>query len=318
MTHKVKETVLITGSSGFVASDLIPKINDKVNCIGIDSTPGKYTSITDDISNFRDHRKKIESDTFSIINLASIRSDFGISAKKYFEKNVTNHSKFLNELETINIKKFIHISSVAAFDGKDILFSEELNCDDAYRSTKFLQEKLILKWCIDRKVDLFILYPSAIFSINSNLDTNIGKLQTVSKLFPIVPEINVIKTLSFLPNISKFISDSLFGDILPGKYLSIDEPSLTVTKIIQGISSKNLKLIRIPFLKSLLKVLAFFLYIFGFFGKIDMKLTPNRVTKLFRDTSYSNIDSEEVDTKTYSSRNKEKLVNILEKINQEK
>ena len=47
-----------------------------------------------------------------------------------------------------------------------------------------------------------------------------------------------------------------------------------------------------------------------------MKLTPNRVTKLFRDTSYSNIDSEEVDTKTYSSRNKEKLVNILEKINQ--
>ena len=104
MTHKVKETVLITGSSGFVASDLIPKINDKVTCIGIDSTPGKYTSITDDISNFRDHRKKIESDTFSIINLASIRSDFGISAKKYFEKNVTNHSKFLNELETINIK----------------------------------------------------------------------------------------------------------------------------------------------------------------------------------------------------------------------
>ena len=168
---------------------------------------------------------------------------------------------------------------------------------------------MILKWCIDRKVDLFILYPSAIFSINSNLDTNIGKLQTVSKLFPIVPEINVIKTLSFLPNISKFISDSLFGDILPGKYLSIDEPSLTVTKIIQGISSKNLKLIRIPFLKSLLKVLAFFLYIW-FFGKIDMKLAPNRVTKLFRDTSYSNIDSEEVDTKTYSSRNKEKLVNI--------
>ena len=54
-----------------------------------------------------------------------------------------------------------------------------------------------------------------------------------------------------------------------------------------------------------------FLFAVGGFGKVDMKLTPNRVTKLFSDTAYTDLNDVQVDLITYSSINKENLTDIL-------
>ena len=198
-------------------------------------------------------------------------------------------------------------------DGRSIPYSEKLNCDDAYRSTKYLQEVMIQKWCDEHNVALTILYPSAIFSDDPRSDTNIGKLQSVSKFTPLIPKIEVIKSLTYLPFFSKFIIDSVAGKIPSGKYLTIEQPSLTVSKMIQVISGRSIKLVHIPFFSGILKITANFLYVLGFFGRIDLKLTPNRVVKLFSDTSYSNVDSMDIDTETYASRNCEELPEILAK-----
>ena len=312
-----KFKVIVIGSSGYVASDLIPRLQAKVSVCGIDQFFSEHTDIQVSIESaeFRDCLGRFDGEEIVIINLAAARFDFGATANDYFRLNVECHANFLESLEVYKIKKFIHISSVASLDGRNIQYSEELKCDDAYRSTKYLQEELIQNWCDDQGIELSILYPSAIFSRDPRSDTNIGKLQSVSKFLPFIPSIDVVKSLTFLPNLSRFIIDSVVGDIPAGKYLTIEKPSLTVSRMIQIISGRPIRLIRIPCFQFVMKTVADFLYVLGGFGKIDLKLTPNRVVKLFSDTSYSDLDGKDIDAEAYVVRNKDQLSDLLKNFN---
>lgn len=305
--------ILITGSSGYVGSDLIPRLKSIAQVCGIDIIPSDYTDILAGIetAELKMALKDLGCHEINIVNLAAARFDFGASAKEYFNLNVKCHELFLDFLVEYKVKNFIHVSSVASFDGKQIPYSDELDCDDAYRSTKYLQEVLITEWCQKNRVNLKILYPSAIFSDDPRSDTNIGKLQSISQYIPFVPKIDVIKSVTYLPSFSQFIIDSVTDEFPSGKYLTIDKPSLTVSKMIQVISGRSIKLVRIPFLSVILKIIAYFLYVLGFFGKIDLKLTPNRVIKLFSDTSYSYVNYEDIDSETYALRNCHQLPEIL-------
>jgi nucleoside-diphosphate-sugar epimerase len=312
--------ILVTGSSGFVASALVPLIGNTGTVIGIDTRPSDFTDWVMDISgkDFPIELAKFSDQDISIVNLAAARFDFGAKAEDYYRLNVIAHSDFLESLESIRINKFIHISSVASIDGSRIPYSRDLDCDDAYRSTKFLQEKLIRDWCAKKDIELVVLYPSAIFSDESRSDTNIGKLQSISRFIPFIPIIDVAKSLTYLPNFSRFITDSLVNEIPAGNYLTIEKPTLTVSRMIQLISGRPILLIWVPFLPIFLKMVARCLYVLGFCGKIDLKLTPNRVIKLFSDTSYSNASLEDIDIEEYAKRNCEQLPEILSKFNIEK
>ena len=83
-----------------------------------------------------------------------------------------------------------------------------------------------------------------------------------------------------------------------------------MSKIIQIISGRSIRLVHIPFLQFTLKTIANFLYVIGF-GKFDFKITPNRVVKLFSDTSYTQLNYEDLDLETYTSRNSRQLTEIL-------
>ncbi len=309
--------VIVTGSAGYVASHLAPLMQQKAAVHGVDQSFSKYTDIQSKIESieFKNHLKRFNDKELTIVNLAAARFDFGVAAKDYYRLNVECHHKFLKSLINHKVKKFVHISSVAALDGRHIFYSDELNCDDAYRATKYLQEVIIQKWCDERDIELTILYPSAIFSDDLRSDTNIGKLLSISKFIPFIPKINVVKSLTYLPNFSRFIVDTVVGEIPSGKYITIEKPSLTVSEMIQVVSGRNIQLIHIPFFQLILKLAAKFLYALGIFGKIDLKLTPNRVVKLFSDTSYSKINYKDIDSTTYADRNIVQLSQILSNFN---
>ena len=307
--------ILVTGSSGYVASNLVPYLKKNATVFGVDQSLSKNSDLKASIESFKLKKclDQFVGEEIVIINLAAARFDFGATAMDYYKLNVECHQLFLQTLSNLNIQKFIHVSSVAALDGRNIPYSEKLKCDDAYRATKYLQEIIIQKWCNDHEVELTVLYPSAIFSDDPRSDTNIGKLQSISRYIPFIPNVDVIKSLTYLPSFSQFIIDLVAGEISPGKYLTIEKPSLTVSKMIQVISGRSIKVVNIPFLSVILKIIAYFLYVLGFFGRIDLKLTPNRVVKLFSDTSYSHINSEDIDIETYASRSSEQLPKILAK-----
>ena len=315
-----ENTIIVTGSSGYVASDLIPRLRKSHDVLGVDLCPSDNTDILTNIGSqeFRELINNHVSEQTVVINLAAARFDFGLAAEDYFDLNVSCHENFLNSLEGLNLKKFIHVSSAGSFYGRSIDYSNKLNCDDAYRNTKYLQETLVEKWCESRGVELIILYPSAIFSSDPRADTNIGKLQSISRFLPFIPSIDVVKSLTYLPNLSKFILKSVFNKIPVGKYLTIEQPSLTVSEMIQIIAIRSIPVVRISLLQPILNIMANCLYVLGFFGRIDLKLTPNRVVKLFTDTSYKDICCKETDTQTYSTQNTEELSEILVKFSSKK
>ena len=131
--------VLVTGSSGYVASDLIPRLCNKAKVYGIDLSPSEFTDIQVSIADqkLNSYLETMTGEGIYVVNLAAARFDFGATAKDYFRLNVECHANFLESLEIYRIKKFIHVSSVASLDGRNISYSEELKCDDAYRSTVF-------------------------------------------------------------------------------------------------------------------------------------------------------------------------------------
>ena len=318
LTEK-KNTVLVTGSSGYVASELIPRLSDYFSVVGVDKRSSLVTDTIMDISSsdFQSVVDEMPSEGVSIVNLAAARFDFGADARDYYDSNVSCHEIFLRNLKNVNIERFIHISSVASFDGRKISYSDRLECDDAYRSTKYLQEKLIRDWCEEAGVELVILYPSAIFSKDLRSDTNIGKMQSITKVLPFIPLVNADKSVTYLPNFADFIVNVLLKKIPYGRYLTIEKPVLSVSTMIQIISGRRLRVIRIPWFKNILQAASYFLYLLGGFGKLDLKLTPNRVVKLFNDTSYSYLSHEQVDLDEYSNQTKDRLPDILKNFNQE-
>jgi len=292
----ISKSIIITGSSGYVAEHLIPLLNKDHNLICIDLVSSKFTDIVGNIANGESFKSLDVSKNYTVINLAAARFDFDISADKYYEQNVTDHQNFLKHLSEFNIDKFIHIGSVACFDGKLIEYNRGLSCDDAYRSTKFLQGEIIENWCLNNSIDFAQLMPSAIFDDNPRKDTNIGKLQSISKFIPFIPKIDIRKSLTYMPHFVDFIFQMTFNK-KTGTYITIEEPVKTVTEIIKQNTKTKLYAIPIPFLKEILKVLSYLILGIWKILKIDLKLYPNRVVKLFKDTSYDWIN--DVDRELY-------------------
>jgi len=306
MTRNTKEDlILITGSSGYVAKEVVTTLRNSYTTIGVDVAPGPHTDYVCDIGSeeFQKLSAKLRNKNVSIINLAAARFDFGSKAGSYYHLNVTQHREFLKNLDGVRIAKFIQTSSVAALDGRSINYSSKLKPDDAYRSTKYLQEKLVREWCADAQVPLVVLYPSAIFSQEGRMDTNIGKMQKLLRFLPFIPRIDVRKSITFLPSLCAFIQSAVESKVGEGAYLAIERPVLSVTEILQSFSSlsSGKPLITIPQLRVFLMAASRILYVLGGLGRYDMKLTPNRVQKLFSDTSYDRFLTEDIDTETYSS-----------------
>ena len=288
MEHKNKY-ILVTGSSGYVGLCLVNKLKNDFNVFGIDLIKSPTTNFNYNISDPKlidEIEMCLPSSGFSIVNLAAAKTDFGMSPLEYYEINVAHTKSFLQNISAFNINKFIHVSSVASLDGKYIDYHNELSCDDAYRVTKYIQEQIIIKFCKKNNIELTVLYPSAIFSSNSGVTSNINKLQQISKYLPIIPSIEARKTLTNLDFFTDFIEKILKKNVPSGNYLTIERPIYSVSKMIKILSNKKIPIVKIPMLKQTLYAVSYILYIFSGFGYYDSKLTPNRVKKLYSDTVY--------------------------------
>ena len=286
--------LLITGSSGYLGKNLIKELidNDNYCIVGVDKTESKHTNLTINLCAPYLRSKLDElinpSDQLIILNLAAARTDRGVKSA-YNTDNILATQCFLESIKDLNIIKFIHISSVASFDGEKLFMKklklDDLNHDDCYRLTKFEQEKIVKEWCSKHKIPLNICYPSAIFSKDQPRNTNTFKLFRNVRLFPFLINSNAYKTLTFMPNLVKNIKYIIDNDV-EGNLLAIEKPILTVSELQSLIASKmKLKRIKIsvkPFIFVLLGRV--WEAIFGIITK-DPIITEQRVKKFFSSTS---------------------------------
>jgi len=281
--------VLVTGSSGYVAQDAIPLLKQKFQILGVDKIRSSNTNLIINIADIQITDIYDLDESYILVNLAAVRFDHDVPPDDYYINNVVCTKKFLSGLDSLPPKRFVHISSVASFDGKLIKFNDKLSCDDAYRCTKYMQSQIIREWCKVRGVELIELIPSAIYSDNIRDDTNIGNLQKIIKYLLFFPSINVRKSTTNLHNFSEIISQSI-NSIKPNYYLCIDNPIMTVTEIMIRNSKSNRPIIYVPFLKIFLKIISYICLSINRISGLNLMLYPSRVDKLFRDTSYDWVD----------------------------
>jgi nucleoside-diphosphate-sugar epimerase len=293
-----KKNILITGSSGFVGTCLSQILNENFQVFGLDKLEGKNTSHVFDIGDSGLLKAFDPELDFTIIHCAAARFDYGISARVYFEENVNKTKAFLKTLASLNISQFIHISSVAAIDGEAIDYNDGLDCDNAYRVTKYLQQLEVIDWCRQNHVPWDVVMPSAIYDVEPRGDTNIGKLQTVTRFFPVLPKIEVKKSITYLPKFCAFIEQRI--DAPSGScFLTIEKPVRTVTQIMREQAGRKLWVVYVPGLKFSLYFLSWVSLGLAALFRREPTLTPSRVTKLFSDTSYAS-HAGDIDCTTYN------------------
>ena len=84
----------------------------------------------------------------------------------------------------------------------------------------------------------------------------------------------------------------------PGKYLAIERPVLSVSEICRSLAPRT-PVVGLPGIRLGLTVVAWCLDIISSLLRRDLKLTSNRVRKLYADTSYDWIGPDEIDSLTY-------------------
>ena len=293
--------LIITGSSGYVGLFLLPLLKRRFDVTAIDMAQGAHTDIVSDIAADNLGDKLSSDEDYVVIHCAAARFDYGISANVYFDENVSKTKACLNTLSALNISQFIHVSSVAAIDGEAIDYDDSLDCDNAYRVTKYLQQCEVVDWCQRNKVPWDVVMPSAIYDDEPRGDTNIGKLQTITRFFPVLPKIEVKKSLTYLPKFCAFIEQRI-GAPSGSYFLTIEHPVSTVTQIMREQAGRKIWSIHVPGLKFGLYLLSWLSLGLAALLRREPMLTPSRVTKLFSDTSYATHGGD-IDRTTYDGSN---------------
>tara|TARA_B100000925_G_scaffold230501_1_gene179057 strand:- start:7 stop:951 length:945 start_codon:yes stop_codon:yes gene_type:complete len=292
----MKRNLLITGSSGYVGQEFI--LDEKVNnfqVISLDKDKKNNPDINLDLNdlsltenlktNLKGHKN------LSILNLAAARTDYA-SHSEYISDNVDGTKNFLNALEACNIKidVFVHISSIAVFEGFELINNKAdlnaLSSDESYKYSKAMQEIFISNWCIENNINLIIIRPAAIFSKFGPKNTNTKRLFTLLKYSPIIFSSKAKKSLTYVKNLVENIYLALCSKET-GTMLAVEKPMLSVNDI-QRIVLKNKKLfsLRIKIKKKSLLRISFFLTRFLGIFLSDPIFTPNRVEKFFKSTGY--------------------------------
>ena len=280
--------VVVLGAAGFVGTSLCPVLRKEVDVIAVDRAMCQTVDVPIDVTDPGFEGVFSPEDNYSLINLVAARTDFGLAADEYFEANVTATEIMLEALNGKRISFFIHMSSVAELDGDSMAFDSDLPADEAYRVTKSIQSQRIRDFCEQKRIPYAIVYPSAIFDSADRIDTNIGKLRRLARWLPLIPRIPVRKSLTDLVRLCNFVA-WIEQTRRTGEFLAIETPVQSVTDIISGVTGKR-PIIVVPFLKQILLCVAWILSMVSWVG-VDPRLTPNRVTKLFRDTSYQYADA---------------------------
>lgn len=139
----MKQTVLISGIKGFLASNLATLLKDDYKVYGIGQTSEIFNGIevfaSKEINNIN-----IEPDYFVLCHAAVASGNFSPSKEELFEVNV-NVTKTI--IEKFPKAKIIYISTASIYDGNTNLIDEKSidNPQNDYSKSKLLAEKLILK-----------------------------------------------------------------------------------------------------------------------------------------------------------------------------
>ena len=161
-------TLLFTGASGFLGSNIIQLFNGAYNIISVGLSPQDtyLVDIATDIPTFIDAFDVV----FHAAGKAHSVPKTEAEKRLFFDVNLQGTKNLCTALERSGIPKaFIFISTVAVYgcdSGENITEEHPLNGTTPYALSKIKAEKYLQGWCAMHNVKLSILRPSLIAGPN--------------------------------------------------------------------------------------------------------------------------------------------------------
>jgi GlcNAc-P-P-Und epimerase len=288
--------ILVTGSSGFIARFLIPKLAARGHeVVGIDAHAGPE---------FGDYFRFIQGNILDrgavgramqqvhlVVHLAAEHKDFGVSDSQYHRVNVDGTDNLLHSATESGIRKFVFFSSVAVYGDSLIPTHEGLATapDLPYGRTKLLAEKRVEEWVkSDGGREVVIIRPTVVFG-PWNYANMYRLIEAVAKRRYIgVGNGSNIKSVAYVENVAHaavFLIDRMKSGIQTYNYA--DSPHLSTRELVRCIAANlqvRVPLIRIPKMMALASALPF--DVIAKATGADLPLTAKRIHKFTSPTHH--------------------------------
>lgn len=166
----MSKTVLVTGSAGFVARFLVPRLIDAGYRVrGLDVRPASDLTGVDQWSgDIRDRRlvKRAAAGADCIVHLAAAHGDVGISENEYRSVNVEGTESVLAAARDARVLRFVFFSSIAVYGPRqdEATEGDEPRPKGPYGATKLAAEKAVERWVAESPSHgAVVLRPALVF-----------------------------------------------------------------------------------------------------------------------------------------------------------
>ena len=289
--------VLVTGSSGFVGSHLVPSLQSRGHqVVGIDrrkpavSEPDVF--IQGDLLSSDVLKREIQG-VDAIYHLAAAKDDWGISREEFFRENVDVTKAVLEASVRESIDTHIFYSTVAVHGPGEESTDESApyNPTIAYGESKVECEKLYKKFAEEHSsARILLLRPSAIYGAEQPWRTNVYRLidAIYKDRFIMIGDGNAVKTTSYIENLLA-ATHFLAGRLQKGvqEYIYVDEPVMSTDTLVRYIyrhMGKTQPRWSLPL--GLVKPLAYVADVAADLTGIDFPITAARIEKFCTSTNF--------------------------------
>ncbi len=261
--------ILVTGSSGYIGSNLINEYKYKYKF-------EKFSLLTQQIDG-------ILFDDLDIVfhSAALVHQKTEHEYKKYHEINVEYSILLAKSAKENGIKQFVFLSTIAVYGEDTKKLDEDTACNPVnfYGKSKFEAEKRLLALNDDNFI-VTIIRPPMVYG--NNAPGNIDSLVKLVKKVPIIPlgKIDNKRSFIYIGNLCHLV-DVLIQQKKSGVFLASDDNPLGTSKLIQLIAKnldKKIYLIKIPFFETLLKLVkpSFYKRLYGSL-EVDNTITRKKL-----------------------------------------
>ena len=238
--------ILLTGSSGYIGSALIPELKQlghtivgldrRLPAYGVEADSFHHVDILDEGG-----LDRVFDGIDVVMHLAAAKDDWGLTDEEYFRDNLEATERLVQTGRAQGVKSWLFYSTVGVYGPSTEAIDESapFNAPIAYGQSKAAAEKIFQGYsAVESDAEIVIIRPSAVYGPKNPSNTNIYRLIEAldGGRFVMVGDGTALKTTSHIGNLvpaTLFLLDRLEPGMQAFNY--VDDPVMSTGDLVDSL-----------------------------------------------------------------------------------